>query len=314
MFESIRHNKRKTYFIVALVFALLSLIVYFFADYTGYAEIALPIAVIVSFLTAFSSYYFSDRIILGVTKAHPADEAADQKIRNIMEGLVIAAGVPMPKVYVIEDDSLNAFATGRDPNHAVVCVTRGLVSKLDYYQLEGVLAHELAHIKNYDILLATIATVMIGVVVMLSHMFQRMMFYGRKRNNDRGGGSMQLILLIVSVVFIILAPIFGQLLKMALSRNREYLADAAAIEFTRNPEGLATALEAISYDSAVECADPATASMFIANPVPKKGDNGEIAGEMAVKGAAGGKRTKGGWFDTHPPIQARIEAIRGITA
>jgi len=299
MFNSIRKNKNKTYFIAILVFIFVAAIIYFFTWYFDYGAWAIPVAVIASILISFSSYWFSDKIVLAATRAKPADEEADKKVQNAMEGLIIAAGLPMPRVYVIEDDSLNAFATGRNPEHAVVCVTRGLVNKLDYYQLEGVLAHELAHIKNYDILLSTVVTVMVGAVVMLSHMFQRMAFFGgRKGNNSNGGGSQAtVIIMIIGLVFMVLAPIFGLLLKMALSRNREYLADATAVEFTRNPDGLIGALEEISQDSAVECADPATASLFIASPVAKAKAH-----------------TKGGWFDTHPPIADRIAALKNIKA
>ena len=300
MFNSIRKNKNKTYFIATLVAIFVAAVFYFVIWYIDptLGLFAIPYAVIISVVMSFGSYWFSDKIVLAATHAKPADEGADQKVKNAMEGLVIASGMPMPRVYVIEDMSLNAFATGRNPKNAIVCVTRGLVEKLDYYQLEAVLAHELAHIKNYDILLSTVVTVMVGAVIMISHMFQRMAFgTSRRSSSNKGGGQAQIILMVVGLIFIILAPIFGQLLKMALSRNREYLADATAIELTRNPEGLASALEAISEDSAVECADPATASMFIASPLAH----------------AKGSR-QGGLFATHPPIDRRVAAIRGITA
>jgi len=301
MFNSIRKNKDKTYLIAGLVFLFVAIVFYFVLWYFGFGAIAIPFAVLISIIMSFSSYYFSDKLVLAATHAKPADDEADKKVKNAMEGIVIAAGVPMPRVYIIEDSSLNAFATGRNPQNAIVCVTRGLVEKLDYYQLEGVLAHELAHIKNYDILLATVVTIMVGAVVIIAHMFQRMAFFGgggrRRSTNEGGGGQAQLVFLVIGLILMILAPIFGQLLKMALSRNREYLADATAIEFTRNPEGLATALEAISGDSAVECADPATASLFIASPT-----------------ANAKSKTHGGWFSTHPPIEKRIEALRNISS
>jgi len=300
MFNSIRRNKNKTLFIATLVAVFVALvfyfIMYFISPELGY--FAIPIAVGASFIGSFFSYFFSDKIILAVTRAKPADEYADKKVKNAMEGLIIASGMPMPRVYIMEEAGLNAFATGRNPKNAVICVTRGLVEKLDYYQLEAVLAHELAHIKNYDILLQTVATIMIGAVVMISNMFTRMVFYGGgRRSSNKSGGQAQIILFVIGLVFLILAPLFGQLLKMALSRNREYLADSTGVEFTRNPEALATALEAISQDSIVEHADPATASLFIAS---------------AHASAKGHK--KGGWFSTHPPIEQRVAAIRNISA
>lgn len=304
MFDQIRKNKKKTFFIAGLVFAFVALVLYALAYMftEGDATFALAIALIFSGVSSFYSYYFSDKIILKITKAYPADEKTKTKIENIMSGLCISSGLPMPNVFVIDDDSMNAFATGRNPKHAVVCVTKGLVEKLDYYQLEAVLAHELSHIKNYDILLSTVVTVMVGAVIMLSHLFQRAAFRGSRGSKDSGNG----IIFIIGLILLILAPIVGQLLKMALSRSREYLADATAVEFTRNPEGLASALELIGSDSAVECADPATSSMFIASPDPKF--------SPAVMGAKAKKSTKGSWFATHPPIEERVNAIRNISA
>jgi len=228
--------------------------------------------------------------------ARPADGIEHRQVSNALEGVCIAAGIKTPKLYVMDDPSPNAFATGRNPNHAVVCVTTGLLQKLDYYQLEGVLAHEVAHIKNYDILLSTIASVMIGVVIMISDIWSRSFWYRGSRRSDNEKGGANAIIMLIGLVFIILAPIAGQIMKFALSRNREYLADATAVEFTRNPEGLATALEVIGgISQPVRRASSATASMYISDPIK----------------AANGKRTSN-LFSTHPPIEKRVEAIRNL--
>ncbi|MDR0931207.1 MAG: M48 family metallopeptidase [Clostridiales bacterium] len=298
MFEAVQKNKRRTYFIATLCFVFLGVVVYFIAEFSGLGNIAIPIAVLVAICSTFFSYFFSDKIVLASSHAKPADEETEKYLHNIVEGLCVASGLPKPRIYVVDDPAPNAFATGRNPQKAVVCVTTGLLQRLDYYQLEGVLAHELAHIKNYDILLSTVVTVMVGIVIILSDIFTRFMFFGggrSRRSNDDNGGGIQIILFIIGLIFIILAPLFGQLLKMALSRNREYLADSTAIEFTRNPEGLATALEKISQDPMpVEHANKATANMYICNPLRnKKGESVDL-------------------FSTHPPIDKRIEAIRNI--
>lgn len=301
MFEVIRQNKMKTGIYVALSFSLLSAVIYFLAWYWGDFGVggALMVAVIFSSISTIISYWNSDKIILRITKAHPANETDNKKVINAMEGLCIASGLPMPKVYIIDDDSMNAFATGRNPKHAVVCVTRGLLDRLDYYQLEGVLAHELGHIRNYDILLSTVVTVLVGMIVMLSHLFLRWGFRGRRGKDSNSSNA---IIMIVGLILIILAPIFSQILKFTISRKREFMADATAVEFTRNPEGLASALELISTDSAVECADPATASMFIAEPQAMN------FGTRERRNA----RKRAGLFDTHPLISERIKAIREI--
>jgi len=284
LFKAIGRNKFKTSLIVTLIFIFLSVVVYYFALYFGVSiSAAATIAIAFSLLISLISYWQSDKIVLRMSGARPADKADEQYLRNILEGLVIAAGIPMPKLYVVEDATPNAFATGRNPQNAVICVTTGLLKRLDYYQLEGVLAHELAHVRNYDMLLQTVASVMIGAAIMLANIFSRSLFYGRRRSNSKGGG----ILVIIGLIFVILAPLAGQLMKMALSRNREYLADATAIQFTRNPEGLATALECIS------------------GLQPKK-----ISGQAALEGLYIASPAK--LLSTHPPIEKRVKAIRNI--
>ena len=209
---------------------------------------------------------------------------------------MVTAGLPKkPDLYVVEDAQPNAFATGRNPKHAVICVTTGLLEKLDYYELEGVLAHEMSHIKNYDILLSAVVSVMVGFIVILSDWFTRISFYGgrrgRDRDNDNNGNA---IIMLIGLIFLILAPIFGQLMQLAISRKREFLADATAIEFTRNPDGLISALEKISADpNELKVANKATENMYIANPFRNKKKSSDL-------------------WSTHPSTEARIEALRNL--
>ncbi|MDP4132861.1 MAG: M48 family metalloprotease [Bacillota bacterium] len=296
MFEVITKNKVKTAIIVGLIFALISVVAYYISYALGYGEYAIIIAVLVSVLLSFFSYWYSDKMVLSMSGAKKAEGEEGRIIRNVLEGLCVSSGLPMPEIYIINDPSPNAFATGRNPKHSAVAVTTGLLSMMDYYQLEGVLAHEMSHIKNYDILLQTIASVMIGAVIIVSDIWRRTLFFGgRRRRSDRDNGA-GAIIMIIGLLFVILAPIAGQLLKMALSRNREYLADATAIEFTRNPEGLATALEKLGAASTpVARANNATAGLYITNP---------------LKAARGEGLTN--LFSTHPPIEKRVEAIRSI--
>jgi len=219
-----------------------------------------------------------------------------------VENLCITAGLPTPKIYIINDIAPNAFATGRDPEHAVVAVTAGLLEKLDKSELEGVIAHELSHIGNRDILLATLVTVLVGVVVLLADWFRHWTFWGggRRRSNQRGGGQLQLIIMIVALVFAILAPIFAYLMQFAISRKREFLADADGALLTRYPEGLARALEKISADrEPLEAANRATAHLYIASPF-----------KAGMRGRKVGFFTK--MFMTHPPVEERIAALRGM--
>ena len=212
---------------------------------------------------------------------------------------MITAGLPKkPDLYVVEDPQANAFATGRNPEHAVVCVTTGLLEKLDYYELEGVLAHEVSHIKNYDILLSTVVSIFVGFIVMLADTISRIVFWGGLRDNDsdnKGNG----ILMLIGLVLLILSPIFGTLMQLALSRKREFLADSTAVELTRNPDGLISALQKLESDpNELETANSATANMYIVNPFRKDGDKG--------------KRKKSSIWSTHPSTEDRIAALRSI--
>lgn len=296
MFEDIKKNKIKSWFIVLLFLAFIAVIVYYICMALNLGELSIIIAMIFAIVSTWGSYYYSDKIVLKLNNARPATREEDLKLVNILDSLVISAGLPeKPQLYVIEDAQPNAFATGRNPKHAVICVTTGLLEKLDYYELEGVLAHEMSHIKNYDILLSAVVSVMVGFVVILSDWFTRISFYGGRRgrdgDNDNNGNA---IVMLIGLIFLILAPIFGQLMQLAISRKREFLADATAIEFTRNPDGLISALEKISADpNELKVANKATENMYIANPFRNKKKSSDL-------------------WSTHPSTEARIEALRNL--
>ena len=296
MFNSVKKNKRESMFIVFLFAILITVIIYYVCMALDLGPISIIIALIFSILTAWSSYYYSDKIILKLNNARPATKEEDLQLVNILDSLVVSAGLPnKPKLYVMEDSQPNAFATGRNIENSVVCVTTGLLNKLDYYELEGVIAHELAHIKNYDIRLSAVVTVMVGFVVMISDFFARILFWGGARDSDnRNSGNA--ILMLIGLIFLILSPIFGTLMQLAISRKREYLADATAVEFTRNPDGLISALEKISGDpNELHNANNSTAHMYIVNPFREKKK----------------KKTSSIW-STHPSTEDRINALRNI--
>ncbi len=257
------------------------------------------LAVVLSILMSLGSYWYSDKIVLAISGARPIAKEDNPELYRIVENLSITAGLPMPRLYVVADPQPNAFATGRDPKHGVVAVTTGLLERLERVELEGVIAHELSHIGNRDILVSTVAVVLVGVVVFMADFFFRIAFWGGfgGRDNDRGGGYIKLILIIVAVAFAILAPIAAQLLKLAISRKRELLADASGALLTRYPEGLALALEKISADPRqLHTANDATAHLYLVNPFRGK--------------------ERRSWlhklFMTHPPVEERVAALRGM--
>ena len=296
MFEDIKKNKIKSWFIVLLFLAFIAVIVYYICMALDLGELSIIIAMIFAIVSTWGSYYYSDKIVLKLNNARPATKEEDLKLVNILDSLVISSGLPeKPQLYVIEDDQPNAFATGRNPKHAVICVTTGLLEKLDYYELEGVIAHEMSHIKNYDILLSAVVSVMVGFVVILSDWFTRISFYGGRRGRDRDNeNNGNAIIMLIGLIFLILAPIFGQLMQLAISRKREFLADTTAVEFTRNPDGLISALEKISADpNELKVANKATENMYIANPFRDKKKSSDL-------------------WSTHPSTEARIEALRNL--
>lgn len=294
MFDTIKKNKRESSFIVSIFIIVITLIIYYICMALDMGPISIVIALFLSITSAWSSYYYSDQIVLRLNNARPATREENLQLVNILDSLVVASGLNVtPKLYVMDDPQPNAFATGRDPAHSAICVTTGLLQKLDYYELEGVVGHELGHIKNYDIRLSAIVTVMVGFVVMLSDMFSRYMFFGnRRRSNDEGRGNA--ILMLIGLVFLVLSPIFGKLMQLAISRKREYMADATSVQFTRNPDGLISALQKISADpNELKNANNSTAHMFISNPFKNK------------------KKSSSLW-STHPSTEDRIEALKNL--
>jgi len=265
---------------------------YVFAGATGNSGI-LYFAVIFSIIMSFGSYWWSDKIVLAMSGAKAVTREQGREIYNLVENLCITAGLPVPKIYIIEDTAPNAFATGRDPEHGVICLTTGIIQKLEKIELEGVIAHELSHIGNKDILLSTVVVVMVGFVTLLADWFRHWAFWGGRRRSNEGGGGLQAVLMIAAIVLSILAPIAAVLMQLAISRKREFLADADGALLTRYPEGLARALEKISADQEpLEAANRATAHLYITNP---------FKGKKVSK-----------IFLTHPPIEERIAALRGM--
>lgn len=252
-------------------------------------------AIIISLIINIFSYWFSDKVALALHRAKPVDPKTDTELYRVLENLSITAGLPMPKFYVIEDPALNAFATGRNPKHAVVVVTTGLLEKLERSELEGVLAHELSHIGNRDILISTIAVVLAGMVAILSDMFSRSLWYSGDSDNKRSSG----ILILIALGISLLAPIFATLLRLAISRKREFLADASGALLTRYPEGLASALRKISAGPALHSATNATAHLFFENPFKADAGSGKTSWIVRI-------------FSTHPPIEERIQALLGM--
>lgn len=300
MFQNIRKNKIESGIIVGIFIVVITLIVYFICNALNLGTFSIVIALIFSIASAWSSYYYSDKIVLSVNKARPATKEEDQKLVNILDALMISSGLSnKPRLYVVDDPQPNAFATGRNPENSIICVTTGLLEKLDYYELEGVIAHEMSHIKNYDIRLSCVVSVMVGFIVMLADMFSRILFWGGLDRDTDSDSKANGILMIIGLIFLILSPIFGSLMQLALSRKREFLADSTAIEFTRNPDGLISALEKLENDpNQLKTANSATANMYIVNPFRKNTREGK-------------KRTSSIW-STHPSTEDRIEALRNL--
>jgi heat shock protein HtpX len=268
----------------------------FFAPGLAYSGIAFAIGLIWTLITL----YGGKGIMMRVSGAKLIEKKDHPRLFNVVEEMTIAGGMPMPQIYIINDTAPNAFATGRDPEHAAVAITTGLLEKLNRDQLQGVMAHEMSHVRNYDIRFAMMVGIMVGMVALMSDFFLRSFFWrgrSRSRSNNKGGGGIQLVFMIIAIVLAIIAPFFARLLQMSISRQRELLADASAVELTRNPTGLAEALEIISGDQEVlEVANRATAHLYIVNPIK-----------------AFEKRSKA-LFSTHPPIKQRVSLLRGMGA
>ncbi len=295
MYEQIARNKWKSAALVGFFVVFIFLLTWFFEYLMGWGKGGLVLAVVVAMTMAAGGYYASDKIVLGISKARPVTKEEFPYLYNVVEGLAIAAGVPAPRCYVIDDTATNAFATGRNPEKAVICVTTGLLDKLNRAELEGVVAHEMSHIKNYDVRLQTLVVVMAGVVALLSDWMLRSFMWGggRRRSKSRGGsGGAEGILVLVGLALAVLSPFIATIIQLAISRKREFLADASSAMLTRYPAGLASALRKISADKEpLEAANKATAHLYIVNPLKD------------IKGAVNKL------FSTHPPIEERIAAL-----
>jgi len=295
VYEQIASNKRRSFLLVFFFLALIFLLVWLFEQMVGMGTEGLVAAVIIALAMTVGSYYASDKIVLAMSKARPVTKEEFPYLYNVVEGLTIAAGLPPPRCYVIDDTAPNAFATGRNPKNSVIVVTTGLLEKLNRVELEGVIAHEMSHIKNYDVLLQTLTVVMVGIVALLSDWMRRTFWWGggRRRGSDRGKGSGgAAIILALALVMAILSPLIAQLIRLAISRKREFLADASGAMLTRYPPGLASALRKISADKEpLEAANKATAHLYIVNPLK------DISGPINKL------------FSTHPPIEERIAAL-----
>lgn len=295
LYQQRSSNVRRTWALILGFLVVVAGVGYAIAWYYGNPSV-LWIAVTIAIITNFYAYWASDKLVLSLNRARPATRQEFFDFYTVTENLAITAGLPMPKLYVIDDSAPNAFATGRDEKHAVVCATTGLLSMMDRPELEGVIAHELSHVKNRDILLMTVAVVLAGFVALAANLFLRMSFWGGGRRDDRGNGNA--LLMVLAIVGIILAPLAAKLIELAVSRRREYLADASGALLTRYPEGLASALQKIgNYAAPMHHPNLATAHLFINDPFGAK-----PAGQA-------------GWierlFSTHPPIADRIHALLG---
>ena len=284
-------NIRRTWMLITFFLVFVIALGWVFS-YQFNSPIILIIAVVFSTVTSFTSYWYSDKIVLAMSHAKEIKKSDNPELYRLVENLCITAGLPLPKIYIINESAPNAFATGRDPEHAVIAVTSGLLEKLDRSELEGVLAHELSHIGNRDILLQTVVVILVGLVALLSDWFLRWSFFGRK-SNDRDSGQLGTIMAIIGIVLAILSPLIAILIQMSVSRKREFLADASGALLTRYPEGLAKALEKISQDQTqLKVANKATAHMYITNPF-----RGKKISKM---------------FMTHPPVEERVKLLRGM--
>jgi heat shock protein HtpX len=302
-YQQIRQNKLRSILLVLIIVALLGLLGYFagyfFTGEPAGALIFVPIAMLLAGLLSVGAYFGGDSLVLTASRARPVTEQDAPQLINVIREMSLAANVPEPKVYLIDDTAPNAFATGRDPQHASVAVTTGLLQKLDREELQGVIGHELSHVANYDIRFSLLVGVLVGSIALLADMMARAAFWGgmgRRRGSDRGGGGGAAIILVIGLIVAVLAPIFASLVQMAVNRQREYLADATSVEMTRNPYGLERALAKLAADTEpLEVANRATQHLYIVNPVKKL------------------ERSASGLFSTHPAIIDRVNRLRRLT-
>jgi heat shock protein HtpX len=303
VFDQIASNKRRSAVLIASFVLIIGAVVWAINVLLGYGIAGLVVAFVFAGASSIVAYWKSDAVALAMSHARPADAVQYARLHNVVEGLCIAAGLPKPRIYVIDDPAPNAFATGRDPKHAAVAVTTGLLDKMNRIELEGVLAHELSHVKNYDILVSTLAVTMVGVVVLMAEFGLRFMWWGgprqRNRNNNSGPG-IGVLLALLGFLLLLLAPLAAKLMQFAVSRRRESLADVSGVALTRYPPGLISALEKLRDDqTVVQSASSATAHLWIEAPVARKPEEGRMA-------------WLGRLFDTHPPLEERIQALREL--
>jgi heat shock protein HtpX len=294
MYEQISRNKWISFFLILFFLCLIFALAWAFGELTHLGPYGLVLAAVIAVAMTWGSYYASDKIVLAISRAKPVEKKDYPYLYNVVEGLAIAAGLPKPRCYIIDDTAPNAFASGRNPQNSVIVVTKGLLEKLNRAELEGVIAHEMSHIKNYDVLVQTLAVVMVGVVALLSDWILRSFLWGggRRRGRSKGRGSGAEIIIVVGLVLAVVSPLAAQLIRLAISRKREFLADANGALLTRYPPGLASALRKISSDrEPLEAANKATAHLYIVNPLLEHG----------------GRVNK--LFSTHPPVEERIAAL-----
>jgi heat shock protein HtpX len=293
IYEEISANRRRSFLLLFLFVVFLLFLGWVFGQAYGSGGGGILIALLIALFISWITFYWGDKMVLGISHAKPVDRKENPYLANVVEGLAIAAGVPTPKAYIIEDSAPNAFATGRNPQNSAIAVTTGLLDKLNRLELEGVIAHEMSHIKNYDIRYATLVVVLVGTVALLSDWMRRSFFFRGRRGRKGGAGGG--IIVLIAILLAILAPIIAQLIRLAISRQREYLADANGAHLTRYPEGLASALEKISKDKEpLEVANKATAHLYIVNPLLEhRGKINDL-------------------FSTHPPAEERIRRLRSM--
>lgn len=298
-YSTISHNKKMTYLLFLFFFLLLGVIAYvlsFIIDlyFGGGFYYIFTIFGVLIIASSLFSYYNSDKIITKVSGAKPASKTQYKQLHNIIEELCIASGLPKPGVFVINDSSINAFATGRNPDKAIVCITEGALNRLNREQVQGVLAHELSHIQNYDVRTMTLATVLVGIIVLIGDIIMRSFIFNSFRGNSRDNGGLVVIMIVAVVLFSVVTPIVAKMISFSISRKREFLADASAVKITRNPAGLASALKVIKNDSQIlKSANKATAHLYISNPLKNQ--------KLLMKNL----------FSTHPPLDDRINALIG---
>jgi heat shock protein HtpX len=299
LYEQIAANKRKTFLLIFGFVVLLALVGLAFNYLLSGGVVGIVIVAVIVIVSSTVSYFNSDKAALAISHAKPADPHQYARLYNLIEGLCIASGLPKPRLYIIEDVAPNAFATGRNPKHAAIAVTTGLLEKMNRVELEAVLAHELSHIRNYDILVMTLTVTMVGIIALLSDFFLRFMFFGGSSDDDNGNNPLAIVFMIFGFILLIFAPIIAYVMQSAVSRKREFLADASGVQLTRYPPGLISALEKLKGDNTViHSASKATAHLWIEEPLEKETRKGQ--------------NRLNHLFDTHPPLDERIRALQAM--